>query len=281
MVRPVQPERFAVPFPDISPIAFEIGPLAVRWYALGYLFGVLIGAAYAVSLLKRPSLWAEGRPPFPAPDAWDFAFWAIIGIVVGGRTGYVLFYNLPLYLAHPLQVFELWDGGMSFHGGLIGIMIAVAIFTRSRGGNILSAFDLLSACAPFGIYFVRCANFINGELYGRVTDLPWGVIFPGAGPLPRHPSQLYEAGLEGVAMFIIIRLVTHVFYGLRRPGLAAGVFGVWYAISRILLEFVRLPDPQLGYLFFGWVTMGQILSLPLLVIGLGLIAYAMRKRPRV
>ena len=281
MVRLVQREPPALPFPNISPIAFEIGPLAVRWYALGYLFGVILGAAYGMSMLKRKSLWADGRPPFEAPAIWDFAFWAIIGIVLGGRIGYVLFYNLTLYAAHPLEVFQLWDGGMSFHGGLIGIMIAVAIFTRSKGGNILSSFDLLSACAPIGIFLVRCANFINGELYGRVTDLPWGVVFPNGGPEPRHPSQLYEGLLEGVIMFIILRLVTHVFYGLLRPGLAAGVFGVWYAISRILLEFVRIPDAQLGYLFFGWVTMGQILSIPVLVIGLGLIVYAMTRRRRV
>jgi phosphatidylglycerol:prolipoprotein diacylglycerol transferase len=270
-----------LPFPNINPIALQLGPLAIRWYALGYLAGVLLGAAYGMSMLRRKSLWAEGRPPFEAPAIWDFAFWAIIGIVVGGRTGYVLFYNLPLYLAHPLDVFALWDGGMSFHGGMIGIMVAVALFTRSKGGNILSSFDLLSACAPIGIFLVRCANFINGELYGGVTTLPWGVVFPNAGPLPRHPSQLYEGLLEGVIMFLILRVVTHVFYGFRRPGLVAGVFGVWYAISRILIEFVRVPDPQLGYLFDGWVTMGQILSVPVFLVALGLIVFAMRKQRRV
>ena len=280
MVRPNPLER-RLPFPDISPIAFQLGPLAVRWYALGYLFGVLLGALYGMTLLKRKSLWANGAPPFPAPAIWDFAFWAIIGIVIGGRTGYVLFYNLPLYLANPLDIFKLWDGGMAFHGGLVGLLIAVGLFTRSKGGNILSAIDLMAACAPIGIFLVRCANFINGELWGRVTTLPWGVIFPSGGPLPRHPSQLYEGLLEGLIMFLIIRYITHVAYGLRRPGLAAGIFGVWYAISRILVEFVRIPDPQLGYLFDGWVTMGQILSLPVGLAGLGLIVYAMRKRPRV
>jgi phosphatidylglycerol:prolipoprotein diacylglycerol transferase len=280
MVRPNRPGACRLPFPDISPIAFQLGPLAVRWYALGYLFGVLLGALYGMSLLKRKSLWANNAPPFPAPAIWDFAFWAIIGIVVGGRTGYVLFYNLPLYLSHPLEIFQLWDGGMAFHGGLVGLVVAVGLFTRSKGGNILSAIDLMAACAPIGIFLVRCANFINGELYGRETNLPWGVIFPNGGPLPRHPSQLYEGLLEGVIMFIIIRLVSHVAYGLRRPGLAAGVFGVWYAISRIVVEFVRIPDPQLGYLFDGWVTMGQILSLPVGLVGLILIAYAIRKPAR-
>jgi phosphatidylglycerol---prolipoprotein diacylglyceryl transferase len=271
-----------LPFPNIDPIALQLGPLAIRWYALGYLFGVLLGAAYGTSILRRKSLWANNAPPFEAPAIWDFAFWAIIGIVVGGRTGYVLFYNLGLYAAHPLDIFKLWDGGMSFHGGLIGIMVAVTLFTRAKGGNILSAFDLLAAIAPIGIFLVRCANFINGELYGAPTTLPWGVIFPtDPDGVPRHPSQLYEGLLEGLIMFLIIRFVTHVMYGLRRPGLAAGTFGVWYAISRILVEFVRLPDPQLGYLFGGWVTMGQILSLPVLLAGLGLIVYAMRGRPRV
>jgi phosphatidylglycerol:prolipoprotein diacylglycerol transferase len=270
-----------LPFPDISPIAFQLGPLAVRWYALGYLFGVLFGALYGMTLLSRKTLWANGAPPFPAPAIWDFAFWAIIGIVVGGRAGYVLFYNLPLYLANPLDIFKLWDGGMAFHGGLIGLLVAVGLFTRAKGGNILSAFDLMAACAPIGIFLVRCANFINGELWGQVTTLPWGVVFPNGGPLPRHPSQLYEGLLEGLIMFLIIRFVTHVAYGLRRPGLAAGIFGVWYAISRILVEFVRVPDPQLGYLFDGWVTMGQILSVPVGLGGLILVAYAMRKQPRV
>ena len=270
-----------MPFPDINPVAFAIGPLAVRWYALGYLFGVLLGAAYGMSILRRKSLWANNAPPFDAPAIWDFAFWAIIGIVVGGRLGYVLFYNFSLYAAHPLDAFMLWDGGMSFHGGLVGIMVAIALFTRSKGGNILSALDLLAACGPIGIFLVRCANFINGELYGRETTLPWGVIFPTGGPLPRHPSQLYEGLLEGVIMFLIIRYVTHVRYGLRRPGLAAGIFGIWYAISRCIVELVRIPDKQLGYLFDGWITMGQILSVPVFLAGLGLIVYAMRGSARV
>ena len=282
-----------MPLPDINPTAFAFGPLAVRWYALGYLFGVLLGAAYGMSILRRKSLWANGTPPFEAPAIWDFAFWAILGIVIGGRTGYVLFYNLPYYAANPLDILKLWDGGMAFHGGLVGLLVAIALFTRSKGGNILSAFDLMAACAPIGIFLVRCANFINGELWGQVTNLPWGVVFCNryimaehqgdcpAGLAPRHPSQLYEGLLEGVAMFLIIRFVTHVAYGLRRPGLAAGIFGLGYAISRILLEFVRVPDVQLGYLLAGWVTMGQILSLPVLLAGLVLIALAMRKTPRV
>lgn len=264
--------------PDI-PTGFSIGPILVRYYALAYLFGVLLGALYGMTLLARKTLWANNAPPFKPAEIWDFAFWAVIGIIAGGRLGYVLFYNLPVYIANPVEVFFLWDGGMSFHGGLAGIMVAVLAFTRSKGGNLLSSLDLLGAVGTIGLLLGRLANFINGELYGAPTTLPWGIIFPtDPDQLPRHPSQLYEAALEGVVLFIVIRVATHVFYALRRPGLVAGIFGVGYALSRILVEFVRLPDAQLGYLFgTGWVTMGQVLSLPILIAGLGLILFAMRK----
>ena len=264
-----------MPFPPLDPVAFAVGPLVVRWYALGYLFGVILGAWYAASLLKRTDLWAGGKPPFPAPAIWDFAFWAMLGIVLGGRAGYVLFYNLPHYLAVPGEIFALWDGGMSFHGGLIGIIIAMLAFTRHHKGRPLSGLDLLGAVGTIGIFLVRIANFINAELYGAPTTLPWGVIFPtDPEGLPRHPSQLYEAGLEGLVLFIVIRLASHHFFALRRPGFVAGLFGVGYSLSRILVEFVRLPDPQIGYLFGGWLTMGMVLSLPMLLIGLFLMLRA-------
>ncbi len=267
-----------MPFPEIDPIAIQIGPLAIRWYALAYLGGVLLGALYGAALLRRKSLWANNSPPFAAPEIFDFAFWAVIGIVIGGRLGYVLFYNLPYFLEHPLEVIALWDGGMSFHGGLVGIMVAIALFTWGKGGNVLSALDLLGAIGTIGLFLGRLANFINGELFGAETTLPWGVVFPLGGDVPRHPSQLYEAALEGVLLFLVIRYVTHVRFGLRRPGLVAGIFGIGYALSRILVEFVRLPDPQLGYLWGGWLTMGQVLSLPILVAGIGLVMFAMRKK---
>jgi len=268
-----------LPFPDIDPVAFAIGPFAIRWYALAYLAGVFLGAAYGARLLGRRSLWPNGTPPFEPGVIFDFAFWAVIGIVVGGRLGYVLFYNLPYYAAHPLDALSIWDGGMSFHGGLIGIVVAMVMFTRSKGGNPLSGMDLLGAVSTIGLLLGRLANFINGELYGSPTNLPWGVVFPTApDALPRHPSQLYEALLEGAVLFLLIRVVTHVWFGLRRPGLVAGVFGMGYAISRMLVEFVRLPDEQLGYLYGGWLTMGQVLSLPILLAGLALIAFAMRRR---
>jgi phosphatidylglycerol:prolipoprotein diacylglycerol transferase len=266
-----------VPFPNIDPIAFSIGPIVVRWYALAYLIGVLGGAAYATTLLRRHGLWKDNRPPFEPAAIWDFAFWAVIGIIIGGRIGYVLFYNLGYYAANPGEIIALWDGGMSFHGGLAGIMLAMALFTRFKGGNILSGMDLLGAIGTIGLFLGRVANFINAELYGAPTTLPWAVVFPtDPEQLPRHPSQLYEALLEGVLLFIVIRIATNHLGALKRPGLVAGIFGIGYALSRTFVEFFRLPDAQLGYLYGGWLTMGMVLSLPILVAGIGLVLYAMR-----
>jgi len=246
-----------MPFPDISPIAIQLGPIAVRWYALAYLAGVFAGAWYATTLLRRKDLWANDHPPFEPAAIWDFAFWAVIGIVLGGRIGYVLFYNLPYYSAHPNEIIALWDGGMSFHGGLVGIIAAMWLFTRSKGGNVLSSLDLLGAIGSIGLFLGRLANFVNGELYGAPTRLPRaGVWSPASWSAPRRLGWLH------------------------RPGLTGGVFGIGYALSRIVVEFVRLPDAQLGYLLgTGWLTMGQVLSLPVLAAGLALVVYAM-SRPR-
>jgi phosphatidylglycerol:prolipoprotein diacylglycerol transferase len=267
----------ALPFPNIDPVAIAIGPFAVRWYALAYLGGILLGALYGMALLKRKSLWHNNEPPFEPAAIFDFAFWAVLGIVLGGRIGYVLFYNPAYYAANPAEAFALWDGGMSFHGGLVGIILAMILFTRSKGGNVLSSLDLLACVGTIGLFLGRVANFINGELWGRETTLPWGVIFPNGGDVPRHPSQLYEAALEGIVLFLVIRFITHVLYGLRRPGLVGGVFGIGYALARILVEQVRVPDPQLGYFAGEWLTMGVILSLPILLIGIGFVVYALRK----
>lgn len=271
-----------MPFPDIDPIAFAIGPFAIRWYALGYLFGVGLGALYGYLLLANERLWHKGRPPFPAKDIWDFAFWTMVAIVLGGRIGYVLFYNLPYYLENPLEIVNTLDGGMSFHGGMIGLVVAVIAFTLKKGGNALSGLDLIASVSTIGIFLVRIANFINAELYGAPTSLPWGVVFPtDPEQLPRHPSQLYEAALEGLLLFLVIRLFTHVFYCLRRPGMAAGIFGIGYGLSRIAVEFVRLPDSQIGYLYGGWLTMGMVLSLPLVLGGLGLVIWAATRKERL
>lgn len=265
-------------FPDfLQPVALSIGPFEIRWYALAYLTGVLLGAAYAMTLLGRHGLWKDNRPPFPAPAIWDFAFWAVVGIVIGGRIGYVLFYNLGYYMANPGGIIALWDGGMSFHGGLVGIMLAMAGFTRFHKGNILSGFDLLGAIATIGLFLGRLANFVNAELWGAPTDLPWGVVFPNdAEGLPRHPTQLYEALLEGVLLFVLIAVIARSTRALKRPGLIAGIFGIGYAVSRIFVEFFRLPDVQLGYLYGGWLTMGMVLSVPILLAGIGLVIYALR-----
>ncbi|WP_193335001.1 prolipoprotein diacylglyceryl transferase [Devosia beringensis] len=272
-----------MPFPDIDPIAFAIGPFAVRWYALGYLVGTGLGAAYGYLLLANSRLWLKGEPPFKADDIWDFAFWTMLSIVLGGRIGYVLFYNLAFYLANPGQILNTLDGGMSYHGGMLGLMLAVVLFTRAKGnGNWLSGLDLIAAVSIIGIFLVRIANFINAELYGAPTTLPWGVIFPtDPEQLPRHPSQLYEAALEGLLLFLVIRVFTHVFYSLRRPGLVAGIFGIGYGLSRIAVEFVRLPDAQLGYLYGGWLTMGMLLSLPMVIGGIALVTYAATRKQNI
>lgn len=265
-------------FPQIDPVAFAIGPIAVRWYGLAYLAGVGLGMLYGIALLARPSLWVDNTPPFRRGEWIDFGFWAILGIVIGGRIGYVIFYDPFYFAANPIAIIQTWDGGMSFHGGLLGLIAVLAWFTKGKKIRILSALDLLGATAPIGLALGRIANFINGELYGRVTDLPWGMVFPTGGPLPRHPSQLYEAALEGLVLFLVIRIVTHVWQGLRRPGLVAGIFGIGYALSRIAVEFVRLPDAQIGYLYGGWLTIGMLYSLPVLLAGAGLVAFALRRQ---
>src|SRR5919199_266294 len=265
----------AIPFPAIDPVLIEIGPLVVRWYALAYIAGILLGWFYAGRLLGNARLWG-GPAPLTRTDLDDFVLWATLGVVLGGRLGYVLFYNLDVYLDDPLEALRLWHGGMSFHGGLIGVGLAIVLFARLRRLPVLALADVAAAAAPIGLFFGRIANFINGELYGRITDVPWGVIFPNGGPEPRHPSQLYEALLEGLILFVVLRVFTHRILALRRPGLTFGVFLAGYAVARILAERFRMPDPQLGFLF-GGVTMGMLLSLPMLLLGLALVVYARRR----
>ncbi len=266
-----------MPFPDIDPIAFSIGPIVVRWYSLAYLFGIGLGIIYGRFLLKRASLWYKTNPPFTPDQFIDFAVWAVLGAIIGGRLGYVVFYDPLYFIANPMDIFKTWMGGMSFHGGLIGVMVAMYFFGRHKKANFLSALDLLAAVSTIGIGLVRVSNFVNGELFGRPTDMPWGVVFPNGGEVPRHPSQLYEAILEGLVLFIFIRIVTHMMFGLRRPGLTAGVFGIGYALSRLLVEQVRLPDPQIGYLFgTDWVTQGMMLTLPILAGGIILLAIGLK-----
>jgi len=265
-----------IPYPDIDPVLVHIGPLAIRWYALAYIFGILFGWAYARAIIRSPALWG-GKPPMTVEDFDDFILWVTLGIILGGRLGYVLFYNFPIYAANPLQIFELWTGGMSFHGGFVGCVLAVVLFARHRKIPFLSLGDVTCAVGPIGLFLGRLANFVNGELWGRPTDVSWAMIFPNGGPLPRHPSQLYEATLEGVVLFIVLAIAMRL-GALKRPGLVIGIFAVGYAIARTTCEFFREPDVQLGFLWQG-TTMGMLLSIPLFLAGVAFIVYAMKQSP--
>ncbi len=266
-----------MPFPNIDPVAFALGPIEIRWYALAYLAGILFGVLYGISLINKKTLWLKNTAPFDKSSWLDFAFWAVIGIIVGGRLGFVIFYYPEFYFANPIKILQTWDGGMSFHGGAIGLSLALILFMRKKGGNPLSGLDLLATVAPIGIFLGRMSNFVNGELFGRETDLPWGVIFPMGGDIPRHPSQLYEAILEGLILFLVIRYFTHILYGLRKPGFVSGIFAIGYAISRLSVETVRLPDVDKGYLYGEWLTYGMVLTFPMLFIGFALILYSNKK----
>ena len=264
-----------LPYPAINPVLVHLGPLAVRWYALAYIVGILAGWIYARTIIRSERLWG-GTAPLTALDFDDFIVWITIGIVLGGRTGYVLFYNLPFFIEHPLEIFELWKGGMSFHGGFIGCVVAVMWFARRNGIPILSLGDIVTAVGPIGLFLGRLANFINSELWGRVTDASWGVIFPNGGPLPRHPSQLYEAFLEGIVLFTVLAVMIRM-GALKRPGLILGSFITIYALARITGEMFREPDPQLGFLW-GGLTMGMLLSVPMIFAGIVLIVQAWRRK---
>ncbi len=259
-------------FPAIDPIALQIGPIAIRWYALAYIAGLFGGLYYAKKLAASERLWGAIRRP-TALDLDDLLLWATLGVIAGGRLAYVMFYEPARFLAKPIEVFAIWSGGMSFHGGLAGATLAIFLFARARKLPFLSMFDLVATVAPIGLLFGRIANFINGELWGRATDVSWAVIFPHGGPVPRHPSQLYEAATEGFLLLVLLALLVNR-GGYRRPGLITGVFGAGYGFSRIFCEFFREPDPQLGFLLGDWATMGMILSLPMLAIGLWLIVRA-------
>lgn len=256
-------------FPQIDPVAFSIGSLHLRWYGLMYLFAFVGGWVLGRLRASRPgSGWR-------AQDVDDLLTFVMLGVILGARLGYVLFYDLAEYIRDPLEIFRVWNGGMSFHGGLLGVVGAFWYFSRTRKKPFLDVADFIAPLVPQGLFFGRLGNFINGELWGKPSDLPWAMIFPSGGPWPRHPSQLYEALLEGVALFVVLWLFSA---RKRRPGAVAGLFALLYGIFRFAVEFVRVPDVQLGYLAFGWLTMGQVLCLPLILIGAWLI---WRPQPRV
>jgi phosphatidylglycerol:prolipoprotein diacylglycerol transferase len=257
-----------IPFPAIDPIAISIGPLAIRWYALAYIVGLLLGWRYCLALADRPP-HLVGRQ-----DVDDFLVWATLGVVLGGRLGYVLFYMPGYYAAHPVEALYVWHGGMSFHGGALGVTIAILLFTRARNIPLFAFSDIITEAIPIGLFFGRIANFINGELFGRPTNVSWAMIFPNGGSIPRHPSQLYEALCEGLLLFLLLFAVERM-HVRRRPGTVTGLFLAGYAVARMSGEFFREPDAQLGFLVFG-TTMGQLLSIPLLIAGVAIILWAQR-----
>jgi phosphatidylglycerol:prolipoprotein diacylglycerol transferase len=291
-----------IAFPDISPEVFPwpiFGfTLPLRWYALAYIAGILIGWRILVRLARRPALWG-GSAPYAPEDAEDWLSWAILGIILGGRLGFVLFYQPEYYLSHPADIAKVWQGGMSFHGGFLGVALALLLFCRHRHIRLSAMADAMAVAAPVGLMLGRIANFINAELWGRPSDLPWAVIFPGAaaqdcpgvvGLCARHPSQLYEAGLEGVVLGLVLWLAVARFGWLKRPWATCGLFLAGYGLARFTVEFFRLADAQfitpdnphghvLGSGDWG-ITMGQALSLPMLAAGLALILLAWRRRPR-
>ena len=267
-----------LPFPKFNPIVVKLGPFAIRWYALAYICGILLGWLYARRIIANETRWG-GPPPFTITDYDDFVLWVTLGIILGGRIGYVLFYNFDFYLDHPLDALKVWNGGMSFHGGFLGCVVAVTAFAWARGISLPSLGDITCAVGPIGLFLGRLANFVNGELWGRPTDVPWAMIFPDDKlQLPRHPSQLYEATLEGIVLLVILNLMIRR-GALRRPGLIIGAFAIGYAILRSFCELFREPDVQLGFLWRG-TTMGMLLSIPLFLAGVGFVVYALRHPAR-
>lgn len=287
-----------IPFPEISPDIFSITiagrEFALRWYAMAYLVGLLVGWRIIVALMRRPRLWG-GTAPMRPEKVEELLTWVVVGVILGGRLGFVLFYEPGYYLANPGQILKVWQGGMSFHGGFLGVVLAAWAYARRNGIAPLRLADALAVAAPVGLFLGRIANFINAELWGRPTTAPWGVIFPGeaaqdcpgvVGPCARHPSQLYEAGLEGLllglALFLLMRRG-----GLARPGLALGVFLAGYGLARFIVEFFRQADAQFvtpgnpwGHVLGGpvWgITMGQLLSLPMIALGLAFALWALRR----
>ena len=244
-------------YPTIDPVALSLGPIQIHWYGLMYLLG--FSGAWWLGRLRAD------RFGWTAVEVEDLLFYGAIGVIVGGRLGYSLFYDLPALIDNPLNLFKVWQGGMSFHGGLLGVVVAFGFFARATGKSYFSISDFIVPMVPVGLFFGRIGNFINGELWGKVSDVPWAMIFPNAGPLTRHPSQLYEAMLEGVLLFLILWIYSAK---PKPPGAVSGLFLLGYGFFRFVVEFVRVPDQQYGYLLLDWITMGQILSLPMIMIGL-------------
>lgn len=264
-------------YPQFDPFAlgpFAIGGLSlgIRWYALAYITGLLLGWSYVKWLVRRPPR------AMTELEVDDFLVWATLGVVLGGRSGYVLFYKPAFYFAHPAEILQVWHGGMSFHGGLLGVVLAIILFARARKRNLFAVGDVICCAVPIGLFFGRLANFVNGELFGReAPDVPWAMVFPNGGDVPRHPSQLYEAGMEGLILFSLMFLLWRIPAVRARSGVLAGCFLAGYGTARIVGELFRQPDSFLGFLV-GGATMGQLLSLPLVLAGLGLVVWRSRTK---
>ncbi|MBE0439016.1 MAG: prolipoprotein diacylglyceryl transferase [Gammaproteobacteria bacterium] len=253
-------------YPQIDPVALSLGPIQVHWYGLMYLSGFI--AAWWLGKIRAT------RFGWTATQVEDMLFYGAIGVIIGGRLGYALFYDLANTIANPFNIVKVWQGGMSFHGGLIGVLLAFGWFSRKTGKTYFEISDFIAPLVPLGLFFGRIGNFINGELWGKVSDVPWAMVFPAGGPLARHPSQLYQACLEGLALFIIL----WIFSARPRPaGAISGLFLIAYAVFRFLIEFVRVPDQQYGYFWSDWLTMGQILSLPMMLAGIIIVVIAYRR----
>jgi phosphatidylglycerol:prolipoprotein diacylglycerol transferase len=254
-------------FPNIDPVAVSLGPFDIRWYSLAYIVGLVLGALY-IDRINKKFAHIKNVSAFD-----DLMVWGVLGVLLGGRFGYIFFYHPGYYFSHPLEIFKVWEGGMSFHGGLIGVTVAIYLFCRKHKVQFWKLIDLCAAAAPLGLFFGRVANFINGELYGRSTDVAWAVIFPTGGDVPRHPSQLYEAALEGIVSFFILYYLIYHRKTLSKPGMLTGAFLLCYSTSRIIVEFFREPDVHIGFIANS-LTMGQLLSVPMLLLGMVLIIVA-------
>ncbi|WP_348533034.1 prolipoprotein diacylglyceryl transferase [Hyphomicrobium sp. NDB2Meth4] len=274
---------WAIPFPNLDPVALQIGPVAIKWYGLAYLAGLLLGWLYIRRLLSTPYLWAKDTPPFTPAKVDDLLLYITAGVVLGGRLGFVIFYEPSYYIANPQDIIAVWKGGMAFHGALVGCAIAIWAFAHRNNVSPWSTGDLVTAAVPIGLFFGRIANFINGELFGRPTTMPWGMVFPEAAihypqvePTPRHPSQLYEAALEGLLLFLVLRLLTHHFGALKRPGLVSGTFLIGYALARSTGELFR--EPHFAHAFnIGPLTAGIAYSIPMFILGIVVVRYALSR----
>lgn len=268
----------SITFPAISPILFEFGPISIRWYSLAYIFGFIFAWKYIQYLIKQKGFFLVDHNISPK-DVDDLIFYGIIGLIFGARFGYILFYNFSYYISEPIRMFYVWEGGLSFHGGLLGIVLAIFLFTKSKKISFLTISDLICASAPVGIFLGRISNFINAELYGRPTDVFIGIIFPNTDGLHRHPSQIYEALLEGLTIFIVLNIMIYNYKKLKQTGYISGMFLMLYSIFRFLIEFTREPDIQVGYIF-NQLTMGMILSIPMFLFGIVLIYYSKKNDGR-